>query len=205
MVWSSVAEPRPGDRDRMLSRKQIKGPGLAVFYLLAALFVCSGSSAQVVISEILVNPPVTDIPNEYIELRGAPNQVLTLGTYFVAVEGDTNGNPGTIQNVFDLSGKQMGGNGFLVLLQKTNSYTVNSNATLLINIGKGAGFGNGASSSIGHRGEGGQTDLENGSATFFLIQSPTPPTIGADIDSDNDGTLDGPVSASWSILDSVGI
>src|ERR1051325_9806353 len=106
----------------MSSCKQIKGPGLAVFYLLALLSFCSVSRAQLVISEILVNPPGTDIPNEYIELRGTPNQILSLGTYFVVIEGDTNGNPGTIQSIFDLSGKQIGGNGFLVLLQKTNNY-----------------------------------------------------------------------------------
>src|SRR5439155_9708327 len=100
-----------------------------------ALLVMVGwrAAGQVVISEILFNPPGVDAPNQYIELRGPPNQVLAIGTYFVAVEGDTNGNPGTVQNVFDLSGKQIGGNGFLVLMQKTNSYQANSNATLLVN------------------------------------------------------------------------
>jgi len=177
-------------------------PGLAI---VASLFLCLSSHAQVVISEILLNPPGTDTPNEYIELRGPPNKVLSPGTFFLAVEGDLNGNPGTIQNVFDLSGKQIGGNGFLLLLQKTNSYTVNSNATILVNSGKGAGWGNGSSSSIGHRGEGGQTELENGSVTFFLVQSPTAPSIGADIDSDDDGVPDGSLVGSWTILDSIGV
>jgi hypothetical protein len=171
--------------------------------LFCLLLYIPATRAQVVISEILINPPGTDTPNEYIELRGPPNQVLSSGTYFVAVEGDTNGNPGTIQNVFDLSGKALGGNGFLVLLQKTNSYIVNSNATVLLNT-KGAGWGNALSSSVGHRGESGQTDLENGSATFFLIRSATPPAIGADIDVDDNGVPDGPYTA-WTILDSVGI
>jgi len=189
----------------MFSYKQFKRNYLALLYLLILLSLPSLASAQVVISEILINPPGTDAPNEYIELRGPPNQLLALGTYLVAIEGDTNGNPGTVQNVFDLSGKQLGGNGFLVLLQKTNSYVVNSNATLLINTDKGPGFGNGSSSSIGHRGENNQTDLENGSATYFLIQAPTPPAIGADIDSDNDGVPDGPIFGSWTILDSIGI
>src|SRR2546430_16619659 len=129
------------------------------------LLLGASASGQVVISEILFNPPGVDAPNQYIELRGPPNQLLANGTYFVAVEGDTNGNPGTVQNVFDLSGKQIGGNGFLVLLQKTNTYSVNSNATLLVNTGKGPGFGNGSSSSINHRGEGGQGELEHASAT----------------------------------------
>src|SRR3954452_14141844 len=86
--------------------------------LVCLLLYIPALRAQVVISEILINPPGTDAPNEYIELRGPPNQVLSSGTYFVAVEGDINGNPGVIQDVFDLSGKALGGNGFLVLLQK---------------------------------------------------------------------------------------
>jgi hypothetical protein len=135
----------------MLSCSQIKVLVLALLCLLGS-FLCPVASAQV-ISEILINPPGTDAPNEYIELRGSPNQLLPFGTYLVAVEGDTNGNAGTIQNLFDLSGKQLGGNGFLVILQKTNSYSVNSNATILVNTDKGPGFGSGSSSSIGHRGE----------------------------------------------------
>src|SRR5205085_1498311 len=98
-----------------------------------------------------------------------------------------------------------GGNGFLAFLQKTNFYQPNSNATLLVNTEKGIGWGSGSSSSIGHRGEGGQTDLENGSATFFLIQSSAAPAIGTDIDSDNNGVLDPPTFAAWTILDSIGM
>ena len=60
-------------------------------WLLTALVLCATSSraAELWINEILFNPPGTDIPNEYIELRGTPNLILTNGTYFVAVEGDT--------------------------------------------------------------------------------------------------------------------
>jgi hypothetical protein len=183
--------------------KSIKGN--PAFCIGLFLLLWSRANGQVVISEILFNPPGSDAPNEYIELRGAPNQMLANGTYFVAVEGDANGNPGTIQHLFDLSSKQIGGNGFLVLLQKTNTYQVNSNATLLVNTGKGSGFGSGSSSSIGHRAESGQTEIENGSATYFLIQTPTAPVIGADIDSNNDGVPDGSTYASWTILDSVGL
>jgi hypothetical protein len=174
--------------------------------LLVGLIVlfCFRAAGQVVISEILFNPPGNDTPNEYIELRGTPNLVLAAGTYFVAVEGDTNGNPGTVQHIFDLSGRQLGGNGFLVLLQKTNSYQPYANATSVINT-KGSGWGSGSSSSIGHRGESGQTEIENGSATYFLIQSSAAPVIGADIDPDNNGAPDGPTYATWIILDSVGV
>ena len=169
-------------------------------------FAFLAAAAPLFINEILFNPPGgTDPPNEYVELRGTPNAVLTNGTYLVAVEGDTNGNPGTIQNVFDLSGRVIGGNGFLVLLQKTNTYVVNTNATILVNTGNADGFGSGSSSSIGHRGEAGQTELEGGSFTFFLIQTTNPPAIGVDIDANNDGIPDGTDFASWTVLESVGV
>lgn len=133
--------------------------------------------------------------------------IIPQGTYLVCIEGDinTNSNPGIIQNVFDLSGRAVGGNGFLVLLQKTNSYSVHTNCLALVNRDSGPGFGSGSTSSVNHKGESGQVDLENGSETFFLIQSTNNPAIGADIDSDNNGIPDGPVYASWTILDSVGI
>lgn len=174
-------------------------------WLVAVLLVLALTSrAEVWISEILYNPPGTDGPNEFVELRGTPNQVLSDGTYLVAVEGDTNGNPGTIQNVFDLSGQTISGSGFLVLLQNSNTYVFHSNAVALVNT-NGPGFGTGASSPVRHRGEGGQTDLENNSVTFFLIRSASYPAINGDIDSNNDGTPDGALSADWTVLDAVAV
>lgn len=168
-------------------------------------FTTFAAHAELVINEILFNPPGTDAPNEYIELRGTPNLILPAGTHLVAVEGDAGGNPGVIQNTFDLSGRTLGGNGFLVLLQKAQGYVLNSNATVVVNAGTGPGWGSGATSSAGHRGESGQTDVENPSVTFFLIQSPNAPNIGDDIDTDNNGIPDGPGFAGWTVLDSVGV
>lgn len=167
-------------------------------------FAPAAPAAEVWISEILFNPPGADIPHEYVELRGAPNTILSNGTYLVAVEGDTNGNPGTIQNVFDLSGAQLGGNGFLVVLQNSNLYAWNSNAAVWINT-NGAGFGSGNSSTVLHRGEGGQTDLENNSMTVLLVVSTNVPLPGADIDANNDGTPDAAPATGWTVLDAVGV
>lgn len=160
------------------------------------------------INEILFS---TSANNEYIELRGTPGAILAPGTYLVGVEGDS-GTPniGDIQNIFDLSGMQFGSNGFLVLLQKGNSsYLTKPGATVLTNGGNGAGWGNGTlglnSSSIGHSGDTGTTNnIENGSVSFFLIQSTTAPKLTNDIDLDNDGTADG-VYSSWTVLDSVSV
>ena len=173
-------------------------------FLLAS--VSWAARGELLLNEILFNPPgAADSPNEYIELRGTPNLVLPAGTYLVAIEGDANGNPGTVQNLFDLGGSAIGGNGFLTLLQKGNVYTPALGANSLVNRDRGPGWGNGSTSSVGHRGEGGQTDLENPSVTFFLIQTTNSPSPGDDIDLDNDGVPDGPLFASWTILDSVGV
>ena len=161
--------------------------------------------ADVVINEILFNPPTGDLTNEFIELRGTPNLVLPQGTYLLGVEGDARGNPGTIQNRFDLSGRRLGQNGFLVLLQKFHRYAVNPLATVLTNSDNRGGWGSGSSSSVRHDGENNQVELESPSLTFFLIQTAVPPSIGYDIDANNDGVPDGARWASWTVLDSVGV
>jgi len=168
---------------------------VSVFHVKAALYI----------NEVLFNPPGTDSPNEYIELRGTPNYVLPNGTYFVCVEGDSNGNPGIIQNIFDLSGVRVGGNGFIVLLQKNSPYSVADGATVLINTGSGSGWGSGNTSSIRHYGENSQTEIENPSVTFFLICTTNKPNIGDDIDTNNDGLPEPDIFGSWTVLDSIGI
>ncbi len=157
------------------------------------------------INEILFDPPSTDSPREYIELRGNPGATLEVGTYLVGIEGNSSTNPGNVQDIFDLSGKQFGSNGFLVLLQKGNTYAVNPGANVVTNTGSGAGWGSGASSSIGHIGQTNATDIENGSVSFFLIQTGTAPILSNDIDSNNDGIADGAAYSSWTVLDSVSV
>ncbi|ACC79090.1 beta strand repeat-containing protein [Nostoc punctiforme] len=162
----------------------------------------------ILINEIFFDPPSTDGPREYIELRGTPGETLAPGTYLVGIEGDSGSpNPGNVQDIFDLSGKQFGSNGLLVLLQKGNPYVnvVNPNANIVTNAGTGAGWGSGASSSIGHTGQTGATDIENNSVSFFLIQTTTAPTLSNDIDSNDDGIVDPAVYSKWTVLDSVSV
>jgi hypothetical protein len=184
--------------------KDYKLPWLQLWFFSLVFAACS-APAQVFINEILFNPPGTDAPNEYIELRGTPNLVLPAGTYLVSVQGDTNSNPGAIRNVFDLSGRSIGGNGFLALMQKASTYSAHPNASVLMNTNSGPGWGDGPSSSVGHRGDSDRTDLINASVTFLLIQSGTPPSLDGDLDADNDGTPDGDMFASWTVLDGVGV
>jgi hypothetical protein len=164
--------------------------------------------AGLFINEILFNPPfpssTNELANEFVELRGTPNWVIPDNTYLVSVEGDSSGNPGAIQNLFDLSGLRVGQNGFLLLLPKFHRYKPNPLSTVITNSGSGDGWGSGSSSSLKHRGEDGQTELEDASCTLFLVQSAVEPAIGDDIDGDNDGVPDG-VFTNWLVLDSVGV
>ncbi len=173
---------------------------------LAALTVAVGLSAAgaAVISELFINPPGNDAPNEYIEIRGNASEVLPAGTYLLGIEGDFGANAGDVQDIFDLSGVSLGTNGFLVLLQKGNPYSTLGGATVLTNAGTGIGWGNGATSSVGHSADGTATDIENASVTFMLVQTATAPTLTDDIDSDNNGTIDG-LAASWTFLDAIGV
>lgn len=142
--------------------------------------------AQLYLSEIFVSPPGDDAPNEYIELRGEPNAIIPNGTYIITVDGDgDDGNsPGDLESdIMDLSGIALGSNGYLVLLATGHPYTVDPNATIALDLNDG--------------------NLEDHSHTILLIQSDTPPSSSDDIDSDEDGTPDGAVYDSWTVLDGV--
>jgi hypothetical protein len=173
---------------------------------MAIIFLHSAQAAGPWISEILFNPPDgVDAPNEYIEIRGTPNSTIPFGTYLISIEGNTNGNAGTIQNVFELSGRTIGGNGYLVLLQNSNSYTAHPHASVVVNT-NGPGWGHGSSSTVGHRGRSSShTDVENASVTLLLIQSSLVPENELDLDADNDGILEHPIFSTWTVLDGVGV
>ena len=68
--------------------------------VFALAMFAMAAHAQIYINEVLFNPPGTDSGYEYIELRGAPNSVIPAGTWFVAVNGHSLNDPGTLQNMF---------------------------------------------------------------------------------------------------------
>ena len=160
--------------------------------------------AALQISEIYYNAPGSDNGREVIELSGPPNHEIADDTYLVFLEGDAGGEPGTIQNVFDLSGFTIGGNGFLVLLQKGHTYSVHSNANLVVNSGNVENWGDGSNSPLEHDGERDRTDIENGSFSCLLVTSSNDPDVEETIDADTNGIPDG-VFADWTVLDSIGV
>lgn len=153
-----------------------------------------------VISEILFNPPGTDAPNEYVEIRGVPNSTIPAGTYLLGIEGDGGTGAGDVQTIFNLSGLTIGSNGFLVFSQFNNTYTINANATSQVSSSTGFGGLTGIYSA-----DSGGTDIENTSVTFMLVQTGTAPALTDDIDSNNDGTPDGAVYTAWTVVDAVAV
>jgi len=151
------------------------------------------------INEIMVSPPGSDSPNEFIELRGMPGATIPEGTYMVQIEGDEeSGEPGDVESnstssstgtpqggVIDLGGITLGPNGFLVILTNGHPYDniLNPDATVITGVTDGT--------------------LEDKSHTFLLINAPVEPSTNDDIDSDNDGVPDGAVYDSWTILDGI--
>lgn len=172
---------------------------LVLGLLLGLLSSARTARATLLINEVMFNPPGTDAPNEFVEIFGTTGESLT-NTYLVGIEGDSGAaNPGDVQTIFNLSSFNLGSNGFLVLLQKSNTYSVNPSANTAT--GTTTGFGG----LTGFSADSSGTDIENASVTFMLIRTTTAPTLNDDIDINDDGTPDGAVFGGWTILDSVGI
>lgn len=156
-------------------------------------------SSFLLLNEILYNPDGSDTGGEYIELRGDVFSRIPPNTYLVAIEGDISTSVGQVQTIFNLSNLSLGDNGFLVLTQANSDYRVDPQAQEI------------KSSATGWTGlpffqVGGSTpDIENVSVTFLLIASATPPLIGDDIDTDNNGSPDGSIFTNWTILDGISL
>jgi hypothetical protein len=157
-----------------------------------------------VISEIAFNPGgnattnADDAGAEYLEIRGDPGATIADGTYLLQIEGDGKGTIGVgdVDLIFDLSGLRLGRHGFLVFTQGGVSYDVDPTATSIA--------GSGTAFDASHVQSDSTLEFADGSATFLLIQSDTPPSLTDDIDSNNDGVADGSVFGAWTILDSIG-
>ncbi len=171
--------------------------------LLAATLVALAAGhadAALLINEVFINPPSTDAPKEYVELRNtdtAAALTIPAGTYFVGIEGDGN-SIGDVQTIFDVSGLVIPPGGYLVLLQGGHTYTTVANATVI------AGTATGFAGVAGFVADSG-TDIENESVTFLLLSAPAAPTLTTDIDANDDGIGDGAVFPTWTVLDSIGI
>lgn len=152
--------------------------------LLLAAFPSQLLNAQLVLNEIIVNPPGDDNPYEYVELRGTPG--TTINNIFLCVfEGDS-ASAGNCDLSIPLNGVTIGSNGLIFVGTSVGYSNIPSETyfkdTLLFGIPGGY--------------------LENGNTTFALVFSTVNIIEDADYDLNNDGQLDLPQGAV--LLDAVG-
>lgn len=144
--------------------------------IVAATCLVSGVAASSVqadvgirFTEFLLNPPGADNGFEAIEINGPANQSLA-GVSMVILEGDAGG-AGVVDVVIDLSAFTIGANGLLLLRDAATQLQPPPAAGTTVVV------------------QDFFPDLENGSATYLLVQG-TPPAQFFDIDTNNDGVVD---------------
>lgn len=178
-------DPEPSETVNLLLDMPGGGAGLGL--TTAVLTILDNDALPptgVLLNEVLINPPGSDEPNEYVEIRGGAGQALT-GIYFVSVEGDGTA-AGTADLVVDLSATPLGSNGLLMIKAPAGGFTPPSETTVV----PVASFAN--SGGI----------LENGSNSFVIVFSTTPILAGVDYDANNDGFLELPPGAV--LVDGIG-
>lgn len=159
------------------------------------------AAAELYINEIFIDPPGSEAPREYVELRGAPGISLD-NLWFIVLENENTlegaGNPGSIDLAIDLSGYSVGSNGFVAMRRAANSpYVVDPLATVI---------------------ELPTTLFENSGGTYMLIDRGAGPApiggmaLDGNVDNDDDPLtihdgLDYPGEGQpgWTILDAIGV
>ncbi|TWT89433.1 cadherin domain-containing protein [Stieleria varia] len=151
------------------------------------------------INELLVGRAFFNTPDEQIiELRGPANSQIPDGTYFVVTHDNSTSNNGEIANVIDLSGQTFGQNGFLVIAPANSPYSIDLDASVLRSTGNDfAGLPGGI-----YQGLTDSIDQSARSHSFFLVTASFAPTVGSDIDADNNGVADG-IFDGWNVHDSI--
>lgn len=137
------------------------------------------------LNELDVNPPGTDAPFEYVELRGQSSTTL-VNVYLLSIEGSGTA-AGTLDAIINLSGAVIGSNGLLMIKSPTGGFTPldGSTGVFTSTLFDGAG-------------------IENDSNSVLLVFVPigiSLPSTGTDLDSGNTGTL--ALDGSIVVLDAV--
>jgi|694.fasta_scaffold01549_8 hypothetical protein len=152
--------------------------------VLLLLLKISAINAQALLNEVKVNPPSTDEPFEFIEIKGTPGATLN-NLYITAFEGDS-GSAGNCDRVFPIRNVTLGSTGLLFVGTTLGYPSVPAGTiykdTLVFGVPGGV--------------------FENGSISFLLIFSTIPIVQGSDYDTNNDGTLELPSGAV--VLDAMG-
>lgn len=155
----------------------VNSTSIKSFFLSLFIATSFQSEAQLLLNEIVVNPPGADDPHEFIELKGNPGTTLSK-IYVCVFEGDS-ASAGNCDLVIPLNNVTIGSNG-LIFIGTTLGYPNIPAATTVkdtLTFGIPGGI------------------LENGNTTFAVLFSPIPIVYNADYDTNNDGVLDLPSGA----------
>ncbi len=137
--------------------------------VMAVLFGSLALNAQIQFNEIFFNPPGTDNGNEFVEIAGPPNSALT-NVWLVVIEGDA-ANAGVVDQAVNLTGNTIGANGLFLQRDAATVLLPPPNAQTSVLVQDFV------------------PDIENGCNTYLLV-SDFSGTVGTDLDTDNNGTLD---------------
>lgn len=91
--------------------------------------------SQIYINEIFIDPPGSETPREYLEIRGPAGMSLNNYWFLVAENEDTpdqSGDAGLLDLAIDLSPYSIGQSGFLVMRREaSNPYTIATDTTIV--------------------------------------------------------------------------
>jgi hypothetical protein len=155
---------------------------LAIIALLAASGSALAGGRLVEFNEVFINAPGTDQGFEFIELKGVDGGLNLDGYTIVIIEGDPTG-AGIIDQALSLNGKATGSNGLFVWRDSSivTSPPVDPQTSLFV--------------------QDFTPDIENGGNTYLIVQGFTG-SVGQDLDTNNDGTLD--VTPWTFVVDAIG-
>lgn len=161
---------------------------IKIFALLILIF-SSQASAQL-INEIDLNPPSTDQPCEYIEIKGTAGNTVAANTYYVEVDGDGT-SAGNANMVVNLSGLVYGTNGLITIASSeacgTRNYAAGGSTVVTDTQLNASGTG-----------------IQNGTGTFLIVTSAVAIVEGTDYDTDNNGVLEGALGAA-TVVDGIAV
>jgi hypothetical protein len=150
-----------------------------VALLAASATLCAaGTAAEPFISEMLINPPGVDDTYESVEIQAPPNFDFSQngGYYLMIIEGD-GAVAGTVDQVIPLSGWTAGSNGILLIRDDSSRVLLPVpdpvSTVVFLNF---------------------TPDIENGTQTYVVGYGDAPYPVGTDLDVNDDGVLDSPLS-----------
>ncbi len=166
------------------------------------------TSGTVLLNEVNINPPTSPDNTEYIEvISSQPHTLLT--NYWLIVLAATPNASGEVKKVFDLRGQATGGNRLAIFadgVEEDTSALFPYLSAQTLRDDPVSYNANGTTNDGGFNFTPDSLEPDNGLSILLVSYVPTTPTgvpatPGADLDANNDGTLD--TAAPWTLVDGI--